>query len=107
MQHNSKQKSVSSILQQSKNELADLINKVNQLQELNQHLQNILDPKLAKHCQVANFDKSTLVLVVDNSNWATRIRYMIPDLIAQLKQISAFHTLKTIQCIISPDELDR
>lgn len=100
----SKQKSIVNILQQSKNELADLIHKVNHLKELNQHLSHILDDKLAKHCQIANFDHDILVIAADDSNWATHIRYMTPDLLKQLKKIPDFRQIKNIRCIITPKE---
>ena len=100
---NKKQKAVSAVLSQSKNELAYLIDKVNQLRELNEHLYSILeDPQLAKHCQIANFEDNILVIAVDSANWATRIRYISKDLIDKLSQVQPFHDLKAIRCIIAP-----
>lgn len=103
MQEHGCQKTIANIFKESKNELAMLVNKARELQQLNQHLSNILDTKLFSHCKVANFENNLLTLVTDNSNWATQIRYHIPDLIEQLKEVPAFRGLQTIRCIISPD----
>lgn len=105
MNQDRRQKSISDVLKHPKNELAELIHKVNVLKDLNQTLRALLDPKLAKHCEIANFENNTLVLTVDNANWATRIRYAIPDLIKQLKQHPSFNKLKSIKCIITPEDL--
>ena len=88
------------LLQQPHSRLAKLNDKVNHLHSLNQYLSNILDPTIAKYCQVANFESNILTIMVDSSSRATRIRYMIPDLIAKLKKHPPFHQLKSINCII-------
>jgi hypothetical protein len=107
MQEHSHQKPIVKIFKESKNELATLVHKVQRLQQLNQYLANILDSQLSKHCQIANFENEVLTLVTDSADWATQIRYKIPDLIEQLKDTPAFQDLKTIRCIISPVSEDR
>ena len=66
---------IKKILEQPQNHLARLMDKVNYLSDLNQRFHAILDPKLAKHCQIANLKNEQLVVVADSSSWATKIRY--------------------------------
>jgi hypothetical protein len=100
MQRANSQKPITSILQSPKNQLNKLVVKVNQLRILNQSLSAILESKLAKHCQIANFENGALTIVADNSSWAARIRYMAPDLMKKLRPRPEFSELKSIRSII-------
>ena len=98
-----KQSSIKTILEQPGNQLTKLMAKVNKLNELNQYLSDILPLKLAKHCKIANFTGDELVLVVDNSTWATRIRYMSPDLVEKFREIPELQQINSIKTIIRAD----
>ncbi len=95
---------ITDILNNPKNQLASLIYKAQQLSELNQLLHNTLEKSFKKHCAVANYEDGQLTLVTNNSAWATRIRFSIPDLTEKLQEIPTFNELKNINCIIQLKE---
>lgn len=75
--------------------------KVAQLNQLNEIWQkNWAD--LAQHSRIANFREGCLVIEVDNAAWATRLRYLIPDLTRKLVKHPALNRLKHIEWYIQP-----
>jgi len=97
------QQSITSLLHHSNGQLKKLLNKTKQLRKLDQDFQTILDPQLTKHCKIANLRNDCLIIIADNATWATRIRYMAPDLLEKLKNKPNFQQVKTIRCIIRTD----
>jgi hypothetical protein len=89
--------SINQILTDKNSPLAKIIKKSVSLQDLNQLFQNILNNDLSKHCQIAQFAKKTLTLIVDNASWATNLRYAIPDIIKLLRTQPEFKNLKNIR----------
>lgn len=59
-------------------------------------------PDLAQHSRIANFREGCLVIEVDNAAWATRLRYLIPDLSQKLLNPMQLDTLKNIEWYIQP-----
>jgi hypothetical protein len=55
----------------------------NTLQKLNNIFQEYLPTPLNQHCQVANFREKTLVIHTESSLWATRLRYITPNIIGK------------------------
>ena len=76
--------------------------KVVQLKQLNEIWQQNF-PDLAQHSRIANFREGCLVIEVDNGAWATRLRYIIPDLIKKLGKLNALSNLKHIEWYIQPE----
>lgn len=93
-------KTLSSLLADPGNALGRLMGKVNHLRALNQCLCEILEPTVAKHCQVANFRDDCLILAVDSSAWMARLRLMTPELLEKLRKYSHFKGLKSVETII-------
>lgn len=75
--------------------------KVIQLNQLNEIWQKNA-PDLAAHSRIANFREGCLVIEIDNASWATRLRYVIPDLIKKLVKHTPLKTLKEIKWYIQP-----
>ena len=75
--------------------------KVLQLNQLNDIWQKNW-PDLAQHSRIANFREGCLVIEVDNAAWATRLRYIIPDLTRKLVKHTALNSLKHIEWYIQP-----
>lgn len=75
--------------------------KVIQLNQLNEIWQKN-SPDLATHSRIANFREGCLVIEIDNASWATRLRYVIPDLIKKLVKYTPLNTLKEIKWYIQP-----
>jgi hypothetical protein len=73
--------------------------KVQQLKQLNEVLMTCLDPKLRRHCVVANIYTDKLVVLAENAAIATQFRFYIPELLPLLRQKHPlFRELKTIEC---------
>lgn len=76
--------------------------KLRLLSELNQLWPNEVEDSLAQHSRIANWRDQCLVIEVDSSAWATRLRYSIPDLLKKLRHHRALKQLKTIEWYINP-----
>ncbi|MDR3478526.1 MAG: DUF721 domain-containing protein [Gammaproteobacteria bacterium] len=96
------QQAITHVLQQDSKILGTLLNKLNQLAQINLILAQNLEPKLAPHCKVANFENHCLTVVTNNAIWATQFRFQIPTLQAKLLKHSDFAELRSIVCKIIP-----
>ncbi len=74
------------ILQHQNDIMKRLHTKVQKISELNQIVQKTMPDPLREHCQVANFNHDCLVIEVDDPAWATQLRFLIPDLLGQLRR---------------------
>lgn len=101
----SKQHPIKNLIQQQTAELLpNLSQKIAQLKRLNELWQKYIDIKLAKHSRVANWRDGRLVVEIDNANWATHIRYSLPELLSKLKTEKELTELKYIEWYIQPPE---
>lgn len=96
--HNDDPKSIGHCLQG--NPLKSIVEKANQITALDKALYHLLPPEVASHCQVMNITNKTLILQADSAAWATRVRYLIPSLLAAFSQQKLPVTL--IQCRVRP-----
>lgn len=91
------------LLKAKKGDVAELVTHARQLGHLSSIVQAMLEPSLANHCQLAHFDGSRMVLIADTPAWASRLRFSINTLLAQLKQYSnKFHALSQIEVQVKP-----
>lgn len=90
------------ILNTDSKSLQSLLVKVNQAKEFNHLLAQYLPAETMKHCQVVKYEKNCLFVIVENGNWATQLRFHIPNLIKQLRQCSGFENLSGIICKTRP-----
>ncbi len=86
-------------------QLQTIVAKVAALQKTNQDVERFLDNELRGHCKVANFEQGSLVLVVNSAAWATRLRYLLPQLRTKLRNDAEMYNLRTIKVIVSQDPL--
>jgi hypothetical protein len=91
-----------SLLKSNHSALAPLLEKVNQLQQLNASFLPLLEPALRAHCQVVNYTEHHLVIAVPNGALATQLHFMIPALLVRCKQDSRLHHIQNIQCKVQP-----
>jgi hypothetical protein len=75
---------VNTLLEQSP-EIKLIIDKLQQLQQLNRYLANFLPDYLAKHCVVANLRGGVLVLVTDGPVWKNQLSLLRMDLLEKLR----------------------
>ena len=71
--------SISKLLKNRK--LATIIKKTAALQKLNSAVREVIDPALCEHFLVASTSGNTLTLNAKNPAWATRLRYLAPQLL--------------------------
>jgi hypothetical protein len=93
--------SITEIMSQEHTSLQFILNKVNMLKELNAVLQQVLEPNLARQCQIANINNDTLVIVSKNAAIATTLRFKVPDLLPQFQQHPVLKNIQHISCKVA------
>src|SRR5436190_655722 len=100
----SPEKTPANILQQDPaSVLAFIQNKVQQLIKLNQIWQVVIPSELNEHTRVANFRDGCLIIECDSAAWATRLRYLLPDIKQKLLNCPDLHNLVQIEWSIQPE----
>lgn len=69
--------------------LYHLLNQAEHWQKLDYHLKQMLPPLLQNHCQVACVRDGCLIILAHNNMAASRLRMVLPTLLAQLQAIDA------------------
>lgn len=82
--------------------LAFIQSKVQQLISLNQIWQTAILNELNEHTRVANFREGYLIIECDSAAWATRLRYLLPDIKQKLLTYPDLHNLVQIEWSIQP-----
>lgn len=72
------------------------------LEQLDNWLQASLPIPLQQHCCIANLRNTTLVVHTDSSLWATRLRYLTPELLYRWQQEKSMPTINKIEIKIRP-----
>ncbi|MGB1581493.1 MAG: DciA family protein [Nevskiales bacterium] len=62
-----------------------LLNKASQLTRLQSRLRDWLPAPLREHVQLANLRDGRLILTADSNAWASKCRYLSPDLLQRLQ----------------------
>ncbi|HKK06091.1 MAG TPA: DciA family protein [Gammaproteobacteria bacterium] len=90
----------------SSDALSRVLGHAQRLSALDEKLRPLLGQPLAAHCRVANLRRGTLVIQVDSSAWAARLRYQVPGLLKTLRSRQdadgALNSLEDIQIKILP-----
>ena len=81
--------------------LIEICKRTVQLEELNSKLNDYLPSTLKEHCQVGSFNHGCLVLVVNDSVWASELRYSIPELRDKLRKEAGIYQLTSIKVMVS------
>lgn len=88
---------IGKLLKDKRYAIADLCNKANSIQEINQKLKKCLDPSLHNHFELANIKTDSVTILVNSSTWATRLRYNIPAILNALNNQLHFTSVKTVR----------
>ncbi len=103
MKKTSPEKTLTNILQHDPaSVLAFIQSKVQQLITLNQIWQTVIPNELNQHTRVANFREGYLIIECDSAAWATRLRYLLPDIKQKLLSYPDLHDLVQIEWSIQP-----
>src|SRR5690349_16336157 len=91
-------------LQRDSKTLGSLLNKLTQLKQWNQILQNCLgdEAHIMDHCQIVNVSGNSLIAIADSPHWLTRLRFHIPDLLPKLREHKGLEHIKAICCKAQP-----
>lgn len=95
------EKPIQAILAGQNRFLSPIFAQLQQLEQLNNLLQDFLESELKPHSRVANLRDGCLVIQVDNSAWATRLRYALPHLLQQFRTVGNMPALRSIKCILA------
>ena len=75
-----------------------------QLEELTSKLYRYLPLPLQEHCHVGSFNRGCLVIAASNAEWASQLRYSIPELRDKLRKEAGVYQLSSIKVIIATIE---
>lgn len=98
----SSSKSVSRILATSNSGLQPLLERAHFLQALTRVLRETVDPSLAEHITLSNLREDTAIISADSPAWLTKIRYLAPILLQQLRQQPGLEGLRKVQFKVQP-----
>ena len=87
---------------QSSSSLQRLVERAQATDNLQQLLNQFLQPAAREHCHLANYQAGTLTLIVTNGHWATRLRYQQKRLLQQLQSLAEFSEASRIQFKVRP-----
>ncbi|MCJ8169858.1 DUF721 domain-containing protein [Atopomonas sediminilitoris] len=82
--------------------LQSMIKQAAQVEHYQARLEQCLQPAARPFCHVGNLHNGRLLIVVDNSHWATRLRFQEQRLLRQLQATKEFATLTKILIKVHP-----
>ncbi|MDD0973120.1 DUF721 domain-containing protein [Pseudomonas fontis] len=82
--------------------LKALFSQAQRLAHLQRLLESQLQPAAREHCHVASWREGTLLLIVTDGHWATRLRYQQKRLQRQLQALEVFANLSRILFKVQP-----
>lgn len=82
--------------------LKTLLRQAERIEHLQRMLESQIQPAARPHCKVASWREGTLLLIVTDGGWATRLRYQQKRLHRDLLQLSAFSGLMRILFKVEP-----
>lgn len=85
--------------------LRQLVNKASYLSQLQKCLNLYLSTVIRENCAIASFQHGTLTILVNNAQWATRLRYQQNKLKQQLQEHHEFSGIHKITIKVSPSPL--
>jgi len=89
-------------LMTSNKRLCDLVNNNRHFQKIESSLHQALPVYLVAHTGLLAYENGILVIRVDNSNWAGKIRFHLPQIISELRKTHYFKGLIHIKVKVSP-----
>jgi hypothetical protein len=83
--------------------LSQIVNKVEQLAELNRIVHQKCNPELRKHCRVANYRDGILILTTHSSAIGHLLRFEKSELLTALRSLPEWCHLKSIKIHVRPN----
>jgi hypothetical protein len=82
--------------------LARLLDQSSLREGLSAQLHALLPEDMREHCEVATVQGPLLTVLTPNAAWATRLRFMLPDLVPKLNQMADFGAVCDVQIRVAP-----
>ncbi len=82
--------------------LSQICTEAIKLETLSSLILNYLPEELQPHCRVGSFRSGKLILITQNPNWATQLRYLAPELRNRLRSEAKLHQLVSVEIRIQP-----
>jgi len=97
-----KSQSVGHLLNNTNTGLAKVVNRAKELKKLTSLLKSMVDAPLSDHIYVANIRGTTLIIGTDSAAWHTRVKYLAPMLLDQMRQLPDMDRLQQIEFRVQP-----
>lgn len=78
------------------NQIANICNRVLELESLNAKVNQFLPEELRAHCQVGSYHCDALILTTTDSAWATQLRFLKSDLRDKLRKEAGLFRLRSV-----------
>ena len=98
---------VPAVLLRESRPLKAIFNHAQRLAHLQRLLESQLQPAAREHCHVASWREGTLLLIVTDGHWATRLRYQQKRLQRQLVAFKEFANLTRLHLKVQPARTHR
>lgn len=92
---------VGDLLGRDRGKLGQIAKTVAELEKLNAALALILEAEMMVECQAVALTAGRLVIAVKNASWATRLRYLLPEVLEKLREHSCGRGLAGVRVIIA------
>ncbi len=101
MMTESRPQAVSHIVSHADGSLRYLLDNLARIQELDQFVKQNLPKNLSSHCRVANIRDNRVIIAVDSSVWATRLKFELTELLSGIRQ-QGYYGLAGIDTLVKP-----
>lgn len=91
-------RTVNELLHQHRGHLQDLIEQSQHLQALTQKLRTLLPEHLAKHCEVAAWEETKVIIHSSNPAAGTVLRYQLPKVLPLLQLDPRYSHIQELIC---------
>ena len=72
-----------------------------QLEELTSKIKKLLPEALSSACEVGSFNKGCLILTTTHADWASQLRYAVPELRDRLRKEAGMYQLTSIKVALA------
>ena len=97
-----KSQSVGHLLNNTNTGLAKVVSRAKKLKKLTTLLKSMVDAPLSDHIYVANIRDTTLIIGTDSAAWHTRVKYLAPMILDQMRQLPDMDRLQQIEFRVQP-----
>ena len=99
--------SIGDLLNDSRGDFGQILRRVKELRKLSQYLQSMVDSPLNQHIFVANIRDNILIIGTDSAVWHTRVKYLAPMILEQMRAMDGLEELQRIEFRVQPIGADQ